>query len=91
VKSTDNRIGTAEDGQRFRSLRETLAGLRSLLDDGLVVRGYVQWSLLDNVEELLGARPKLEIAEVDRTTFARTAKPSRDWYAEARENFFTTA
>jgi beta-glucosidase len=88
---TENGIGTADDRQRIRYVGDALAGLHSLLDDGLDVRGYFQWSLLDNFEWTLGYRPKFGIVEVDRTTFARTLKPSATWYAKATRNFFTTA
>jgi beta-glucosidase len=87
---TENGIGTADDGQRIRYLGDALSGLHSLLDDGLDVRGYFQWSLLDNFEWALGYRPKFGIVEVDRTTFARTPKPSAAWYADATRTFFTT-
>jgi beta-glucosidase len=88
---TENGIGTADDTQRIRYLGDALAGLRSLLDDGLDVRGYFQWSLLDNFEWALGYRPKFGIVEVDRATFTRRSKPSAAWYADATRNFFTTA
>jgi beta-glucosidase len=88
---TENGIGTADDAQRIRYLDEALKGLRGLLDDGLDVRGYFQWSLLDNFEWTFGYRPKFGIVEVDRTTFARTLKPSAQWFADATRNFFTSS
>jgi beta-glucosidase len=88
---TENGIGTADDHQRIRYLEEALAGVRQLLNDGLDVRGYFQWSLLDNFEWTYGYRPKFGIVEVDRTTFARTLKPSAQWFADATRSFFTTS
>jgi beta-glucosidase len=88
---TENGIGTANDEQRIRYVQEALRGVQSLLDDGLNVRGYFQWSLLDNFEWALGYRPKFGIVEVDRRTFERTPKPSATWYANAARSFFTTA
>jgi len=64
---------------------------RALLNDGLDVRGYFQWSLLDNFEWSLGYRPQFGMVAVDRTTFTRTLKPSAHWFAHAVQNFFTTA
>jgi beta-glucosidase len=87
---TENGIGTADDEQRIRYLGEALHGVRRLLDDGLDVRGYFQWSLLDNFEWTYGYRPQFGIVEVDRTSFARTLKPSAQWFANATRNFFTT-
>jgi beta-glucosidase len=88
---TENGIGTADDLQRIRYLDEALQGVRHLLDDGLDVRGYFQWSLLDNFEWTFGYRPQFGIVEVDRTTFARTLKPSAQWFADATRNFFTSS
>jgi beta-glucosidase len=88
---TENGIGTSDDKQRVRYLEEALRGVRQLLDDGLDVRGYFQWSLLDNFEWTFGYRPKFGIVEVDRTTFERTLKPSAQWFAQATRNFFTTS
>ena len=88
---TENGIGTQDDAQRIRYLTGALEGVRTLLGDGVDVRGYFQWSLLDNFEWALGYRPKFGIVGVDRSTFARTLKPSAHWFADATRNFFTTA
>jgi beta-glucosidase len=61
--------------------------VRRCLDDGLDVRGYFYWSLLDNFEWVLGYRPKFGLVDVDRKTQARTVKPSGGWLGEiARTN-----
>ncbi|MGC2169105.1 MAG: family 1 glycosylhydrolase [Acidimicrobiales bacterium] len=87
---TENGIGTADDTQRIRYLDEALSGLKRLLDEGRDVRGYFQWSLLDNFEWNLGYRPQFGIVAVDRKTFARSKKPSADWLAQRVRNFFTS-
>ena len=87
---TENGIGTEDDDQRVRYLTGALDGVRRLLADGVDVRGYFQWSLLDNFEWALGYGPKFGIASVDRATFARALKPSAHWYAEATANFSAT-
>jgi beta-glucosidase len=84
---TENGIGTDDDLQRVCYLGEALRGLRQVLAEGLDVRGYFQWSLLDNFEWVLGYGPKFGIVAVDRTSFARTLKPSALWYAEAVRYF----
>ena len=50
------------------------------LADGIDVRGFFVWSLLDNFEWNMGFGPKLGLHAVDRTTFER--RPSRvpDWF-----------
>ncbi|MGB8196277.1 MAG: family 1 glycosylhydrolase [Acidimicrobiales bacterium] len=86
---TENGIGTHDDEQRIRYLTEALAGLATVIDEGVDVRGYFQWSLLDNFEWTFGYRPKFGIVAVDRETFVRTPKPSAAWYAEATRSFAT--
>jgi len=86
---TENGIGTNDDEQRIRYLTAALDGLSNVIDDGIDVRGYFQWSLLDNFEWTFGYRPKFGIVAVDRTTFERTPKASAHWYAEATKTFTT--
>jgi len=88
---TENGIGTSDDDQRIRYLSGALDSLRRCFDDGVDVRGYFQWSLLDNFEWNFGYRPRFGIVAVDRTTFQRSLKPSAHWYARATRDFFTTA
>ncbi|HJO07500.1 MAG TPA: family 1 glycosylhydrolase, partial [Chloroflexota bacterium] len=76
---TENGIGTDDDTLRMEYLRRALASLKGCLDDGLDVRGYCQWSLLDNFEWMLGYRPTFGIVGVDRATQVRTPKPSAAW------------
>lgn len=79
---TENGIGTTDDDQRIRYLREALAGLLRAAADGVDVRGYTCWSLLDNFEWSLGYAPRFGLVAVDRQTFARTPKPSARWLAD---------
>ncbi len=79
VYVTENGIGTTDDAQRVRYVTEALEGLGRCLDDGLDVRGYFYWSLLDNFEWAFGYRPRFGIVGVDRDTQARTLKPSATW------------
>ena len=57
-------------------LLSALAGVSKCLSDGIDIRGYFHWSLLDNFEWTSGYRPKFGLVAVDRQTFARTVKPS---------------
>jgi beta-glucosidase len=84
---TENGMGTDDDEQRIAYLRKSLEGLLSCIADGIDVRGYFHWSLLDNFEWAEGYAPRFGLVSVDRTTFARTPKPSAKWFGDlARRN-----
>jgi beta-glucosidase len=76
---TENGIGTADDRERIEYVGRALAGVIACLADGIEVRGYIYWSLLDNFEWILGYRPTFGLVAVDRETQARTVKPSARW------------
>ena len=84
---TENGIGTFDDEQRIRYVRTALEGVLRAIADGIDVRGYTYWSLLDNFEWAFGYRPRFGLVAVDRTTFARSPKASAAWYGSvARAN-----
>jgi beta-glucosidase len=76
---TENGIGTDDDEQRVRYLRDSLAGVARTIGEGLDVRGYFHWSLMDNFEWAFGYRMRFGIVGVDRTTQDRSIKPSARW------------
>ncbi len=76
IMVTENGIATTDDSRRVEYLRRALVGLKRAIDDGVDVRGYVVWSLLDNFEWMSGFEPKFGIVAVDRATQRRTIKPS---------------
>jgi beta-glucosidase len=78
---TENGIATADDTQRIRYTREALEGLHRAMTDGIDVRGYLHWSLLDNYEWGHWA-PTFGLIAVDRETFVRSPKPSLAWLGE---------
>ena len=84
---TENGIGTADDAQRRAFVTEALAGLHRCMEEGVEVRGYIHWSLLDNFEWVLGYGPTFGLVAVDRVSFDRMPKPSATWLGEvARAN-----
>jgi beta-glucosidase len=87
VYVTENGIGTTDDAQRIRFTTEALEGLGRCLADGLDVRGYFHWSLMDNFEWALGYMPRFGLVAVDRETQRRIPKPSAAWLGSvARAN-----
>ena len=90
VYVTENGIGIDDDPLRIEYVNRALAGVRECLDDGIDIRGYFYWSLLDTFEWVLGYGPTFGLIEVDRETFERTAKPSAAWFGGvARANGLT--
>ena len=73
---TESGIGTTDDARRIAYIDGALAQVRACLDDGIDVRSYIHWSLLDNYEWFAGYSQNFGLVAVDRTTFARTPKPS---------------
>ena len=57
------------------AMRETLA----CIAEGIDVRSYLYWSLLDNFEWALGYAPTFGLVAVDRQTFVRHPRPSASW------------
>lgn len=73
---TENGIGTDDDTRRIAYIDRALAGVRACIVDGIDVRGYIHWSLIDNFEWVFGYKQRFGLVSVDRTTFKRTPKPS---------------
>jgi beta-glucosidase len=85
VLVTENGIGTEDDDQRIRYLHTALEGVLRAIADGVDVRGYTCWSLLDNFEWALGYGPHFGIVACDRTTFERTPKGSARWLSSVAQ------
>jgi len=52
------------------------------VDDGVPVRGYFYWSLMDNFEWAWGYAKRFGIVRVDYDTQSRTPKASANAYAK---------
>lgn len=80
---TENGISTRDDEQRIAYTTGALRAVAACLADGIDVRGYLHWSLLDNFE--WGHwEPTFGLIAVDRDSgsFERTPKPSLEWLGE---------
>jgi beta-glucosidase len=87
VLVTENGIATDGDAQRIDFVRGALDSVLDCLADGVDVRGYTYWSLLDNFEWAHGYRTRFGLVAVDRTTQVRAPKPSAAWLGQvARAN-----
>ncbi len=84
---TENGIATTNDHERIEYVHHALEGVLRCLSDGIDVRGYTYWSLLDNFEWVYGYKPTFGLIAVDRSTQQRMPKPSASWLGKvARAN-----
>lgn len=74
--------GQVHDNRRIAYLRGHLGAVAEARALGADVKGYMQWSLLDNFEWALGYRPRFGLVHVDYATGRRTLKDSARFYAE---------
>lgn len=75
---TENGIATADDTRRIDYTTKALQALYAAAEDGVDVRGYLHWTLIDNYE--WGSwHPTFGLIAMDRETFVRTPKPSLAW------------
>lgn len=73
---TETGIAATDDAIRARFIDATVAEVARCIADGIDVKGYIYWSLLDNFEWTSGYAKQFGLVAVDRTTFKRTVKPS---------------
>jgi beta-glucosidase len=74
--------GTVHDDDRVAYLRDHLAAARRALADGVKLRGYFVWSLLDNFEWAEGYSRRFGVIHVDFASLKRTPKTSFAFLAD---------
>ncbi|HEV7708303.1 MAG TPA: GH1 family beta-glucosidase [Asanoa sp.] len=74
--------GSCDDPERIAYLDGHLAALTDAQADGVDVRGYFVWSLLDNWEWAEGFTKRFGLVHVDFDTQTRTPKSSFGWLRE---------
>ena len=74
--------GKVADPQRIDYLSSHLGAVRDAIAQGVDVRGFFYWSLLDNYEWNSGYAKRFGLVHVDYATQQRTLKDSAHWYRE---------
>ncbi|MBN1922391.1 MAG: beta-glucosidase [Anaerolineae bacterium] len=74
--------GAVHDPQRIDFTRRYLLALERAIADGVDVRGYFHWSLMDNFEWAQGYRERFGLIFVDYATQQRVLKDSATWYRD---------
>jgi beta-glucosidase len=78
--------GRIRDERRIRYLQNHLAQIQRAMAEGVPVKGYFHWSLMDNFEWAHGYAPRFGLVYVDYTTLKRTIKDSGRWFAKLIQN-----
>src|SRR5262249_14992606 len=71
--------GNIYDTDRIMFLRSYLTQLQRATADGVPVKGYFQWSTMDNFEWIYGYGNRFGLVYVDFKTQKRTPKLSAEW------------
>lgn len=87
IMITENGVADADDKHRQWWLEETIIAMERALSEGIPLKGYFHWSLLDNFEWAYGWWPKFGLVEVDRKTMKRKVRPSAKYLAEKVAEF----
>ena len=85
---TENGLADAKDRLREDFIKEHLTFVHKVLGEGVDVRGYFHWSLVDNFEWEKGFEPRFGLVEIDYKTLERKPRPSALYYAKiCKQNF----
>jgi beta-glucosidase len=74
--------GTIRDVERVAYLQRHVDAVAAAIEQGVDVRGYFLWSLLDNFEWSWGYDRRFGIVRVDDRTLERSWKQSAHWYRD---------
>ncbi len=83
---TENGLADAKDYRRADFIKGHLKWIHKAISEGVDVRGYFYWSLLDNFEWDKGFWPRFGLVEIDYQTLERKIRPSAFEYAKICRN-----
>ncbi|TSA44972.1 glycoside hydrolase family 1 protein [bacterium] len=87
---TENGLADARDEKREKFIKNHLHWIHKAIQEGMDVRGYFYWSLLDNFEWDKGFWPRFGLVEINYKTMERKIRPSAYEYAKiCKENKIT--
>lgn len=79
---TENGLADAKDKKRAKFITNHLFWIHKAIKQGIDVKGYFYWSLLDNFEWDKGFKPRFGLIEIDYKTLKRKPRPSSKVYAK---------
>ena len=83
---TENGIGTENDEWRQKLMIDHLKICHQAIQEGIDLKGYFHWSLLDNFEWAEGYSSRFGLVEVDFNSQKRTVKGSGTLYGDISRN-----
>jgi len=79
---TENGLADKNDEKRTKFIIDHLKWVHKAIKEGIDVRGYFHWSLMDNFEWDKGFEPRFGLIEIDYKTLKRIPRPSSKIYAK---------
>ena len=78
---TENGTAESDDFRKIAYMKAHLRILRRMIRDGVDIRGYFWWTLMDNYEWLEGLRPRFGLYRVDFDTMERRPTAAASYFA----------
>ena len=79
---TENGIGTQSEQKKIRYFREHVNQMRRAMNDGVDIRGYLPWTLIDNYEWAEGYAANFGLTSLDKKTMRLVIQPSGEWFGK---------
>jgi len=79
---SENGIGTQSEQKKIRYFREHVNQMRRALEDGVDIRGYFAWTLIDNYEWAEGFAANFGLSHVDPKSRELVIEPSGQWFGK---------
>ncbi|HEY5813876.1 MAG TPA: family 1 glycosylhydrolase, partial [Terrimicrobiaceae bacterium] len=79
---SENGIGTQSEQKKIRYFREHVNQMRRALSDGVDVRGYFPWTLVDNYEWAEGYNANFGLTSLNRKTKELVMEPTGIWFSK---------
>ncbi len=83
---TENGLADSEDKLRESFIKSMLIACYKSMHEGVPLKGYFHWSLIDNFEWHEGYWPKFGLVAIDRKTLERKPRKSFNYYSEICHN-----
>ncbi len=79
---SENGIGTQSEEKKIRYFREHVNQMRRAMNDGVDIRGYFPWTLIDNYEWAEGYGANFGLTHVDRKEMKLVIEKSGEWFSK---------